>query len=50
MHFWKKRENRRQGSLHTKEKTLAARLLNAKNESLENPFLNRPCLTELGHR
>jgi hypothetical protein len=41
MCFWEDRENRQQGSLHTKEKTQAVRLLNAKNESLENPFLNR---------
>jgi len=41
MYFWEDRETRRQGSLHTKEKNQAVRLLHAKNESHENPFLNR---------
>ena len=41
MYFWEDRENRQQGSLRTKEKTQAVRLLNAKNESHENSFLNR---------
>jgi hypothetical protein len=41
MYFWEDRETRQQGSLRTKEKTHATRLLSAKNESHENPFLNR---------
>jgi integrase len=37
--FWENRQTRQQGSLRTKDKTEAIRLVNAKNEAQENPGL-----------
>jgi len=41
VYFWEDRHTHQQGSLRTKNKAEAARLLSAKNESHENPLLNR---------
>ena len=38
--FWENRQSRQQGSLQTRDKKEAIRLLNAKNEAHENPAFN----------
>src|SRR5882762_8011483 len=40
MFYWQDNETRQQGSLGTKEKHAAAKLLHAKNEAHEQPILN----------
>lgn len=39
--YWEDTENRRQGSLKTKDRGTAAKLLQAKNETVRQPNLNR---------
>ena len=47
--FWENRQSRQQGSLQTRDKKEAIRLLNAKNEAHENPAFNGPGAVRLSN-